>query len=71
MVYTIEFQKRGLPDAHILIILSDEDKKRDSETVDQFISAEISDKLLNTTFFNIVTSSMVHGPFLRLNSSAP
>ena len=28
-VYTIEFQKRGLPHAHILIILSDQDKPRD------------------------------------------
>ena len=33
--YTIEFQKRGLPYAHILIILSDQDKPRDPTMYDK------------------------------------
>jgi len=39
--YTIEFQKRGLPHAHILAILKDKDKIRDPETIDKIISAEL------------------------------
>ena len=40
-VYTIEFQKRGLPHAHILIILSDQDKPRDPTMYDKIVCAEI------------------------------
>lgn len=39
----IEFQKRGLPHAHILITLRNEDKFRDSIRIDQLISAELPD----------------------------
>ena len=34
LVYTIEFQKRGLPHIHLLIFLKDEFKIRDAEHVD-------------------------------------
>ena len=42
MMYTIEFQKRGLPHVHILIILTEKDKLRTAADVDRFISAELS-----------------------------
>ncbi|PKY52676.1 hypothetical protein RhiirA4_326791, partial [Rhizophagus irregularis] len=42
-VYVVEFQKRGLPHAHILLILAQEDKIHSFETYDSIISAEISD----------------------------
>ena len=38
---TIEFQKRGLPHAHILVILSDDDKPRNPSQYDTIVSAEI------------------------------
>lgn len=38
-VYTIEFQKRGLPHAHLLITL--EKKLLSTESIDDYISAEI------------------------------
>ncbi|KAI9084741.1 hypothetical protein K1719_033147 [Acacia pycnantha] len=44
-VYTVEFQKRGLSHAHIILWLSESDKIRSSFEVDQVISAEIPDKL--------------------------
>ncbi|XP_056685898.1 uncharacterized protein [Spinacia oleracea] len=42
-IYTIEFQKRGLPHAHILLFLNEEDKPRTSEDIDRIISAELPD----------------------------
>uniref|UniRef100_A0A914VUG8 Helitron helicase-like domain-containing protein n=1 Tax=Plectus sambesii TaxID=2011161 RepID=A0A914VUG8_9BILA len=33
-VHVIEFQKRGLPHAHILFILADRDKLRDADVID-------------------------------------
>ena len=40
-IYVIEFQKRGLPHAHILIILAPEDKIKSIEEVDAIVCAEI------------------------------
>src|SRR5271170_1006039 len=61
-VYTIEFQKRGLPHAHILLILNDEDKIRDVEFLDTIICAEIPDRNVDRDLYNVVTSNMLHGP---------
>ena len=38
-VYTIEFQKRGLPHAHILVILVDDSKPRDPSDYDKTVCA--------------------------------
>ncbi|PKK65715.1 hypothetical protein RhiirC2_643291, partial [Rhizophagus irregularis] len=43
-VHVIEFQKRGLPHAHILMILAPEDKPRISDDFDELVCAEIPDK---------------------------
>src|SRR5258705_3550688 len=40
-MHVIEFQKRGLPHAHILLILSSDFKPRTQQIVDQIVSAEI------------------------------
>eukprot|EP01041_Mallomonas_annulata_P017265 gene17265-35651_t len=40
-MYTVEWQKRGLPHAHILIFLTHESKFRTPAQVDQVIRAEI------------------------------
>ena len=39
-MYVIEYQKRGLPHAHILITLSESDRLKDSSDIDKLISAE-------------------------------
>ncbi|XP_076913570.1 uncharacterized protein LOC143572235 [Bidens hawaiensis] len=44
VVYTIEFQKRGLPHAHMCLFMHADHKLPDVENVDPFISAEIPDK---------------------------
>ena len=40
-LHVVEFQKRGLPHAHILIILRPEDRLKSPDQYDNFISAEI------------------------------
>ena len=40
-VYTIEFQKRGLPHMHLLLIMHPDDRPKTAEEVDDFISAEL------------------------------
>ena len=59
--YTIEFQKRGLPHAHLLIALAQEDKiKRDE--LDLVICAEIPDPETHPLLYAIVSKNMIHGP---------
>ena len=66
-VYTIEFQKRGLPHAHMVLFLADTDKPRVTEDVDQFVSAEIPDPQLQPDFHDTVKRHMIHGPCGELN----
>lgn len=42
-VHVVEFQKRGLPHAHILLILESEDKPRTTDDYDSIVQAEIPD----------------------------
>ena len=81
-LWVIEFQKRGLPHAHILIILSDEDRPSTSEDIDNMISAEIPPdpnlfppnseaRLQATQLEAIVLKNMVHGPCGKINPSSP
>lgn len=61
-VYVIEFQKRGLPHCHLLCILDKDSKIKDPSDIDRLVSAEIPDKEKHPRLYNIVMSSMVHGP---------
>ncbi|GAU51410.1 hypothetical protein TSUD_413210 [Trifolium subterraneum] len=45
-MYTIEFQKRGLPHAHILLWLDSRDRLQSPESIDSVICAELPDKNL-------------------------
>ena len=69
--YVIEFQKRGLPHAHMLLWLYDEDKPKTVEDFDSIVSAEIPDPNINRKLFNIVTKHMLHGPCGLLNRNCP
>jgi Helitron helicase-like domain at N-terminus len=70
--YTIEFQKRGLPHAHILLTLQREDKFTTASRIDQFMSAEIPSELENPRLLReIVLRCMMHGPCGTHNISAP
>ena len=61
-MYTIEFQKRGLPHCHICLWLDPNDKLRTPQQIDNFISAEIPDKDVDPALYQLVTENMMHGP---------
>ena len=73
----IEFQKRGLPHCHILLILAQEDRMLTPELVNGMVVAElppdpdlIEDPVLKQQALklqNIVVSQMVHGPCGKTN----
>jgi len=59
-VYTIEFQKRGLPHMHILIFLQPEDKISTPEQVDSAVWARWPDPETQPLLFETVKHCMVH-----------
>ncbi|XP_024878027.1 uncharacterized protein LOC112458567 [Temnothorax curvispinosus] len=67
-MFSIEWQKRGLPHAHILIWLVD---KIRSDEIDSIISAEIPNKDEDPLLYDIVCKNMIHGPCGAVNSSSP
>ncbi|XP_047949496.1 uncharacterized protein LOC125195385 [Salvia hispanica] len=71
VVYTIEFQKRGLPHSHILLFLSNEDKQPRPQRIDEIISAEIPDPVSDPGYFKNVQEYMVHGPCGVVRKSSP
>ena len=62
----IEWQKRGLPHAHFLFTLAEEDVPRTPEDIEKIVSAEIpdpdSDDPVQQTLHELVKKYMVHGP---------
>ncbi|XP_027166434.1 uncharacterized protein LOC113766438 [Coffea eugenioides] len=65
--YVIEFQKRGLPHAHFLIILKPSSKLYSTDSYDKIVSAEIPDQSKNPHLFNMVRRHMIHGPCGKRN----
>ena len=55
VIYTIEFQKRGLPHCHMLITLKEEYKLREIEQIDQVVTAELPDPNLEPDLYARVT----------------
>ncbi|XP_062085732.1 uncharacterized protein LOC133791836 [Humulus lupulus] len=70
-IYTIEFQKRGLPHAHILLFLHSTLKNPSADHIDNIISAEIPDLNVDPDGYNAVNKFMIHGPCGKLNSNSP
>ncbi|GMF41132.1 unnamed protein product [Phytophthora fragariaefolia] len=68
-IYVVEFQKRGLPHAHILAILAEEDKPRTRGIVDKLVSAELPDPETNPQLFETILTCMMHGPCGAANPS--
>ncbi|KAK9051441.1 hypothetical protein SSX86_028068 [Deinandra increscens subsp. villosa] len=66
-LYTIEFQKRGLPHCHLLLWVKDAFKIHTPEQVDRYISAEIPDPVREPELHRVVADFMIHGPCGRLN----
>lgn len=58
----VEFQKRGLPHAHILLILDEASQPKTSESIDNLVSATIPDPISEPILYELVTNTMLHGP---------
>ncbi|XP_074108441.1 uncharacterized protein LOC141533449 [Cotesia typhae] len=67
-MYTVEWQKRGLPHVHILLWL--EEKIR-PDSIDEVIRAELPDPDQDQTLHEIIKSTMIHGPCGVFNFSSP
>ena len=61
-VYTIEFQKRGLPHVHLILFLDPDARPETAEAIDCLISAQLPDPILEPDLFELVTLNMLHGP---------
>ncbi|KAG7586074.1 P-loop containing nucleoside triphosphate hydrolase [Arabidopsis thaliana x Arabidopsis arenosa] len=70
-MYTVEFQKRGLPHAHILLFMDAKSKLPTAADTDRMISAEIPDKETEPELYEVVSNSMIHGPCGAANMSSP
>ena len=80
-MYVIEWQKRGLPHAHILIIMANDDRSLTAEDVDKLISAELPPnpaevddpdvKQERKDLQEIVLTNMIHGPCGNANPNSP
>ncbi|XP_071578043.1 uncharacterized protein [Temnothorax nylanderi] len=67
-MYSVEWQKRGLPHIHILLWL---EQRIFSDMIDKVICAEIPDPLKDSLLHNIVKANMIHGPCGGLNYNSP
>ncbi|KAM0885149.1 hypothetical protein ACQ4PT_030511 [Festuca glaucescens] len=72
VLHTVEFQKRGLPHAHILVW---QDKEKRGEVtpalIDSFVSAEIPDPVEDPLGYALVAEFMMHGPCGEHNPKCP
>eukprot|EP00798_Chlamydomonas_sp_ICE-L_P028691 gene28691-31859_t len=68
-IHVVEFQKRGLPHAHILLILAAEDKLRCCTDYDQVITAHLPDPNVEPELHKIIAANMLHGPCGTANPS--
>ncbi|XP_022881047.1 uncharacterized protein LOC111398365 [Olea europaea var. sylvestris] len=65
--YMIEFQKRGLPHAHLLLIFNSAHKICCAEQVDMIVSCEIPDKNKYLHLHSVIVKHNMHGPCGNLN----
>ncbi|KAK3759177.1 hypothetical protein RRG08_028137 [Elysia crispata] len=68
---TIQFQKRGLPHVHILLIIDAECKPKTTEMIDNNVSAGIPDRETNPKLFEPITTQNIHGPCGNVNPKSP
>jgi hypothetical protein len=69
-VYTTEYQKRGLPYAHILLFLHSDDKHPTPLEINRIISAKVSDLNKDPQAYDVVKQFMIYGPCGSLNPNS-
>ncbi|CAH1412619.1 unnamed protein product [Lactuca virosa] len=71
VVYTIEFQKRGLPHSYICLFMHSDYKPPTVEFIDPLISAEIPNIDEDLELYSLVNEFMIHGPCGAENMNCP
>ena len=82
MLWVIEFQKRGLPHIHLLVILSNADRVTSASDVDDVICAELppspdifpegsEERVQAKRLEKIVLQNMIHGPCGKGHEDSP
>ncbi len=70
-IYVVEFQKRGLLHAHILIFSTEDCKPHTVKDVDRMITAELPNSETNKLAHETVARCMMHGPCEATFPNAP
>ncbi|POM69486.1 Helitron helicase-like protein [Phytophthora palmivora] len=70
-IHVAEYQKRGLPHAHILLIMRPGDKPVTAEDVDRLTSAKLPNNETHPELYETVISNMLHGPCGQQNPKCP
>ncbi|GKE16740.1 hypothetical protein Tco_1424317 [Tanacetum coccineum] len=70
VLYTIEFQKRGLPHCHSLLWLTESTKIHEDNDVDKYICAELPDPATDAEAYRVISELMIHGLCGYANPSA-
>jgi hypothetical protein len=71
LLYSIEFQKRGLPHVHILVWLDKNGYEITPEMIDKWISAEIPHPSDDPLGYILISEHMMHGTCGILNENCP
>jgi hypothetical protein len=69
--HVTEFQKRGLPHEHFLLVMEADSKVRTPDDYDKHISAELPDQKKYPELHRLVCKHMMHGPCGVLNHKCP
>ncbi|XP_070049126.1 uncharacterized protein [Nicotiana tomentosiformis] len=70
-VFVVEFQKRGLPHIHLLLILEQGHKIISADQYDKFITAELPDKEDYPFLYELIVKHMMHGPCENYRTTSP
>jgi hypothetical protein len=65
--HVTEFQKRGLPHEHFLLVMANKYKLRSPSEFVKYISAEILNKDKYAVLYDLVSKHIMHGPCGVLN----
>jgi hypothetical protein len=70
-IYVIEFQKHGLPHAHILIFFAENYKPHTVKDVNRMINVEFPNPEINKLAHETIARCMMHGPCGTAFPNAP
>ena len=72
-VWTIEYQKNGLPDMHLLLVLHSGDHFLTVEAIDKIVCAELPDQATdpNGALLALIKTTMIYGPCGWMKPQAP